>query len=232
MSIDAASSPSFRKPWIPPSGTNWKWPSGASTHVRPSNSVTRPESTKNDSEIARWKCGSAPPARAGMSQRNRPNRPSVIEPGAVSRPIVPDLNSIDSTASGGRWIAFASPRSPAYDIRSSPPTVCRAALESQSEPVGGLDHPVHHLVAARMSRPHEVKLGVGPGLRELPRNVGRPLDVEAAVDEDGRDAVEPVHVPQHLVFLEEPRVAEVVRHEARERHPERCVREPGRLRRR
>ena len=62
ISIDASAPDSFRKPWIPPSGTYRKSPGRASNQSRPSNSLIDPEITKNDSEIVRWKCG---PARSG-----------------------------------------------------------------------------------------------------------------------------------------------------------------------
>lgn len=52
----------------------------AAAHRLPSKSCTVPDSTKNDSEIMRWKWVPGPAGSGPMSHRHRPNSPLVEAP--------------------------------------------------------------------------------------------------------------------------------------------------------
>ena len=70
-----------------------------------------------------------------------------------------------------------------------------------------------------MAGANEAQLGVRPGPREEPGDVGRSAEVEQAVDEDSADAGQPSGVAKQFTVVEPGGVREVVRTEAGESHP-------------
>ena len=91
------------------------------------------------------------------------------------------------------------------------------------ELISRLDDTGNHLVSANMPRPHEVELRFWPRLGQEPRDVRRSADVESAVDERRRNAGEEFGVLQQLPVVEPRGVAEIVSHDAGERHSERGI---------
>ncbi len=67
---------------------------------------------------------------------------------------------------------------------------------------------------------HDVQLGTWPFLRQLPSHIGRGAQVEAAVDEDRREVLDPADAVEEFALCSPSCVPPVMRDQAGEAHSE------------